>query len=176
MASLWLGSPLIYRNAPCGATENRRRTPQRFVCPVVAKTTSAEAAVVRRSANYQPSHWDQNCIHLLQNEYAMQSNFQERAKLLKEDVRKTLHETEGPLKQLELIDTLQRLGVSHHFDHGIENILKEIYAASLENERMSKKTEDLHTTALQFRLLRQHGFNVSEVLYERDGSFREVGA
>ncbi|XP_010528838.1 PREDICTED: tricyclene synthase, chloroplastic-like [Tarenaya hassleriana] len=165
MASLCLGSPLIYRNAPLRTMTKRPRAAPRFACPVVAKTTSAEAVVVRRSGNYRPSLWDENYIHSLENKYAKQNEIQERAKLLKEDVRKMLYETEGPLKQLELIDAVQRLGLSHHFDHEIKSILMEIHAKRQGNNGMSKKTEDLYSIALEFRLLRQHGFSVSQDVF-----------
>ncbi|XP_010539020.1 PREDICTED: tricyclene synthase, chloroplastic-like [Tarenaya hassleriana] len=169
MASHSFGSPLICRNGPLGSMQNQKRrlTPPRLApCPVVAETVSAEDGVVRRSGNYRPSLWDENYIHSLGNKYAKQSEVQERAKLLKEDVRKMLNEIEGPVKQLELIDTLQRLGLSHHFHHEIKSILMEIYTVRQENDRISRKIEDLHAIALEFRLLRQHGFSVSQDVFD----------
>ncbi|XP_010528837.1 PREDICTED: 1,8-cineole synthase 1, chloroplastic-like isoform X2 [Tarenaya hassleriana] len=165
MASLGLGGPLIYGNAPLGSMQNRRRrTPPRLACHVAGKTTSAEAVVVRRSGNYRPSVWDENYIHSLENKYA--SQFQDRAKLLEEHVRNMLDGTEGSLKQLELIDTLQRLGLSHHFGREIKSILQKIYTGRQENDTRTPKTEDLHAIALEFRLLRQHGFTVSQDVFD----------
>lgn len=77
---------------------------------------------------------------------------------LKEKVRKVLDETTTPLEQLELVDKLQRLGVSYHFESKIHKILTDFYHNSL---RECGK-ENLHATALKFRLLREHGFNVTE--------------
>lgn len=82
----------------------------------------------------------------------------DREYFLKEKVRKVLDETTTPLEQLELVDKLQRLGVSYHFESKIDNILTDFYH---NNVRECGK-EDLHATALKFRLLREHGFNVSE--------------
>lgn len=45
----------------------------------------------------------------------------EKAKLLKEEVRETLVKTQGSLEQLEMIDSLQRLGISYHYKHEIHD-------------------------------------------------------
>lgn len=79
--------------------------------------------------------------------------------MLKEEVRKTLDEVEGSIEQLEMIDSLQRLGISYHYKHEIHDILKNIYDQRGEIERES---QDLHATSLEFFLLRQHGFDVSQ--------------
>ncbi|CAK9157540.1 unnamed protein product [Ilex paraguariensis] len=65
-----------------------------------------------------------------------------------------------PLDQLELIDNLQRLGVSYHFEDEIKRILENIYS----NNKWQK--EDLYAAALRFRLLRQHGYDVPQVVGE----------
>lgn len=84
--------------------------------------------------------------------------------LLKETVRKMLdHERSTHLDQLELIDDLQKLGVSYHFEQEIDNMLTFTYHKLDKSNFMEYDMEyDLHANALKFRLLRQHGFNVSE--------------
>ncbi|XP_010550150.1 PREDICTED: 1,8-cineole synthase 1, chloroplastic-like [Tarenaya hassleriana] len=166
MASLWLGSPLIYRNTLPNSMQKQRRTPRRLACHVVAETGPAEAVVVRRSGNYRPSLWDENYIQSLENKYAKESKVQVKANLLKQEVKKRLDETEGPLQQLELIDTLQRLGLSYHFDNEITTILTKIHEGRTNNAVTSHKIEDLNATALEFRLLRQHGFFVSQDVFD----------
>lgn len=59
--------------------------------------------------------------------------------------------------QLRMIDVLQRLGVSYHFNNEIRNILGNVH----NNIDTLKGKKNLYATALAFRLLRQHGFNVS---------------
>ena len=59
-------------------------------------------------------------------------------------------------QSLDLIDAIQRLGVAYHFETEIEEALQHIY-----NNRIDMEDEDLYNTALGFRLLRQHGYNVS---------------
>lgn len=59
------------------------------------------------------------------------------------------------LDQLELIDNLQRLGLAYHFEDQIQNAL---LTMSTKSQTIEK---DLYTIALEFRIFRQHGFNVS---------------
>ncbi|KAE8681046.1 Delta-cadinene synthase isozyme A [Hibiscus syriacus] len=51
---------------------------------------------------------------------------------------------------------VQRLGVAYHFQKEIEDILHIIHEHGVEDN----KSHDLYTTAVRFRLLREHGFNV----------------
>ncbi|XVE95329.1 hypothetical protein REPUB_Repub02eG0087400 [Reevesia pubescens] len=75
---------------------------------------------------------------------------------LKEEVRKMLvAPTANSNQKLPLIDAVQRLGVFYHFEKEIEDTLETIYHDSNDVEN------DLYTTSLRFRLLREHGFNVS---------------
>ncbi|KAK8532167.1 hypothetical protein V6N12_053613 [Hibiscus sabdariffa] len=77
---------------------------------------------------------------------------------LKEQVRKMIVEPIGDLNQkLPWIDAVQRLGVSYHFEKEIEDELEKIYHDMKTNDVET----DLYTTALRFRLLREHGYRVS---------------
>lgn len=56
-----------------------------------------------------------------------------------------------------LIDTLERLGLAYHFETEIETKLQQIY-----NDNHDRVEDyDVFTTALRFRLLRQHHYHVS---------------
>ncbi|KAJ0714581.1 putative R-linalool synthase [Helianthus annuus] len=63
----------------------------------------------------------------------------------------------SPLSTLELIDDLQRLGISYHFEDEIRNLLDEIYNNYFKTHD-KWNTMDLNLKALGFRLLRQHGY------------------
>lgn len=84
--------------------------------------------------------------------------YKKRAEQLKEEVMSMIYNVRKPLDQLELIDTLQRLGLAYHFDSEIEKILHTFYI----NSDDSWKKGNLHATSLEFRLLRQYGYNVSQ--------------
>ena len=92
-----------------------------------------------------------------------------RREVLKGEVKKMLDQEAEPLSQMELIDTLQRLGVSYHFEEKIHSILCRIHSRDRINDTPDQQV--LSVRALEFRLLRQHGFYVSQgALYIQDES------
>ncbi|KAM7506355.1 hypothetical protein LguiB_005259 [Lonicera macranthoides] len=72
-----------------------------------------------------------------------------------------------------LINTLERLGVSYHFDKEIEKVLDQIHPNSV-----FEADYDLCAVALHFRIFRQHGYNISCDVFNRfkdsNGKFREA--
>lgn len=66
------------------------------------------------------------------------------------------------LQELNLIDAIQRLGVSYHFEKEIADALIRIHNTYSDKEDDS---DDLHTISLRFRLLRQEGYNASPSKY-----------
>ncbi|XP_022897602.1 terpene synthase 10-like [Olea europaea var. sylvestris] len=116
----------------------------------ITNTRPCSQVVIRRSGNYKPSG----------ERYATRSSG------LKMQVKMMLDKTVEPLDQLELIENLQRLGISYHFENEIKQILSVINKKYSKNDQQSK-IEDLYATALEFRLLRQHGFKVSEGIFDR---------
>uniref|UniRef100_J3LNZ2 Terpene synthase N-terminal domain-containing protein n=1 Tax=Oryza brachyantha TaxID=4533 RepID=J3LNZ2_ORYBR len=60
-----------------------------------------------------------------------------------------------------LVDTLERLGLDGHFRQDIGAALGRLCREVADSAASDK--DDLHTVALQFRLLRQHGLRVSAV-------------
>ena len=72
-----------------------------------------------------------------------------------------LHKVVDPLGQLELIDILQRLGISYHFEGEIKRILEGLNNnIDHGSDTDTLKTKNLYATALKFRFLRQHGYIV----------------
>ncbi|CAL5356703.1 unnamed protein product [Camellia sinensis] len=119
--------------------------------------------IIRRSANYQPPIWDYDYVQSLNSKYVGDA-YEKRAAKLKEDVKIILEKVadEDPLDALEMVDDLQRLGVFYHFKDEIERALERIY-----NMNDKCNNEDLHATALKFRLLRQHGYNVPQDVFKK---------
>ncbi|KAM7525537.1 hypothetical protein LguiA_015439 [Lonicera macranthoides] len=114
--------------------------------------------VARRSANYKPSSWSDDFLQSLTSIYGG-GKYKERAKILKEEVIKImLKEGRDVVSQLEIIDVVQRLGISYHFEDEIDGMLKGIY--EYHKEKKYKERNHLYVAALQFRLLREHGFFV----------------
>ncbi|QHN97115.1 Myrcene synthase [Arachis hypogaea] len=117
-------------------------------------------ATERGFGDLQPSIWKYEYIQSLRSEYKEESYIKKR-EVLKEEVRMMLCEVENHVHQLELIDILQRLGVAYHFKDEIKSILDNIYNMEIFN---TKKI--LYATALQFRLLRQHGYDISADVFD----------
>ncbi|XP_028789719.1 myrcene synthase, chloroplastic-like [Neltuma alba] len=69
---------------------------------------------------------------------------------------------ENAMDQLDLIDILQRFGVDHHFGLEIRNIIEKIY----KNKDQLKRNNNLYAMARDFRILRQHGYDVSPEVFK----------
>ncbi|THG20526.1 hypothetical protein TEA_027983 [Camellia sinensis var. sinensis] len=65
-----------------------------------------------------------------------------------------------PVALLGLVDIIQRLGLGNSFDKDIKRALLRII--SVQEKSNDRKEMNLHATALSFRLLRQHGYQVSQ--------------
>ncbi|KAI9186018.1 hypothetical protein LWI28_013050 [Acer negundo] len=111
--------------------------------PVQCFSTKLESdkTVVRRSGNYQLTIWDDDYLQSLSSVYT-EEVYTKRAELLKEKVRDMIGNVSEPLDQLELIDTLQRLGLAYHFETEIKKTLQNVYNSS--DDRW--KNENLHAT------------------------------
>ncbi|XP_057488927.1 (-)-alpha-terpineol synthase-like isoform X4 [Actinidia eriantha] len=116
----------------------------------------------RRSAFYQPSIWDYNYVQSLNSKY-VGDMYVKCAAMLKEDVKRMLDKAVDPLDGLGIIDDLQRLGVFYHFEDEINRILESTYNHINEGWNTD---EDLQATSLKFRLLRQHGYTISEDVFK----------
>nr|GME01175.1 (-)-alpha-terpineol synthase-like [Ipomoea batatas] len=126
----------------------------------------------RRSGNYKPSIWDDDYVQSRTAIYT-EKEFSKRAAELKEGVRKMVDEKMDPLEKLELVDLLQRLGISYHFEDEIQQVLEHMYTSFGCNG-----DQDLYATALQFRLLRQHGYKVPQEVFcgfmDDQGNFKRI--
>ncbi|KAK4361001.1 hypothetical protein RND71_019953 [Anisodus tanguticus] len=83
------------------------------------------------------------------------------------------------LEQLELIDNLLRLGIYYHFEEEIDRVLKQIYVNyNKRDHHDGQKNEELYATALEFRLLRQHGYHASQEIFHNfmneEGKFKTI--
>jgi beta-farnesene synthase len=78
----------------------------------------------------------------------------ERAEVLKEEVRKMLKAANEVKNILELIITLQRLGLDNHYENEINGLLSFVYNSGYDDK-------DLNLVSLRFYLLRKHGYYVS---------------
>nr|CAD1822486.1 unnamed protein product [Ananas comosus var. bracteatus] len=116
-------------------------------------------AVLRRSADYKPSIWGNNYIQSLS---CVEERDAKRLDELKEEVAHMINEETVVVDdKLELIDAIQQLGIGYHFEKEIKHALDSIFS-KLDDIRMETK-DNAYIIALLFRLLRGHGFIVSQV-------------
>ncbi|KAK6156766.1 hypothetical protein DH2020_011014 [Rehmannia glutinosa] len=125
-----------------------------FQCKAL-QTIDQIIPTTRRSGNYKPPLWDFDFIQSLSSEYK-EERYLIRASELMVQVKLMLEGEMEVVQHLEFIDDLQKLGISYHFEDKIKHILNHIYHDCKNSER------DLYSTALQFRLMRQHGFSISQ--------------
>ncbi|KAI7992762.1 hypothetical protein LOK49_LG12G02338 [Camellia lanceoleosa] len=135
----------------------------------ISLNQTCDQTIVRRTANYKPPIWDYDSLQSLNSKY-VGDIYVKGAEKLKEEVKRMLAEVVDPLGGLEMIDDLQRLGVFYHFEDEIKRVLDNIRNDDKWNN------EDLHSTALQFRLLRQH-YNIPQEVFntfrDKFGNFKK---
>ncbi|MBA0625340.1 hypothetical protein Godav_010547 [Gossypium davidsonii] len=109
---------------------------------------------MRPKADFQPSIWGDLFFTCPDND--IDAETKQRHQQLEGGVRKMIvAPMANSTQKLTFIDSVQRLGVSYRFTKEIEDELESIY------HNNNNAENDLYTTSLRFRLLREHGFNVS---------------
>ncbi|XP_062162911.1 (-)-germacrene D synthase-like [Alnus glutinosa] len=133
------------------------------VSAVVAEPSqNAMPETNRRSANFCPSILgDHFLIYAFDQFLETDEKIKQQVQELKEKVRTMLiTPSENPSQKLNLIDAVQRLGVSYHFENEIQEILQHSHK-TLHDLNDHENNDDLYTIDLQFRLLRQQGYYIS---------------
>ncbi|KAK3034685.1 hypothetical protein RJ639_032446 [Escallonia herrerae] len=97
------------------------------------------------------SGFELSCFQVLET-------YAKEIEVLEEKVRSTILAVAGrnQVEKMCLIDVIQRLGISNHFEKEIVEQLQQVFIGEL-----ADTDYDLYTVALHFRLCRQHGYNVS---------------
>ncbi|KAJ0052968.1 hypothetical protein Pint_02108 [Pistacia integerrima] len=124
-------------------------------CSVTATTQTSTAPHPRRSANYQPTIWNYNFLQALRIDN-LDEECENRAKKLEEE----------------------RLGLGYRFQKDIKRALDRINMCWEEYDDDDAKEENkLHSAALRFRLLRQHGYHISQDIFkifvDKEGHYME---
>ena len=79
---------------------------------------------------------------------------EERRDVLVSEAKKALTGTHDPMAEMKLIDAVQRLGISYHFQDEIHASLQKLKSVEFDSE-------SLYQISLQFWLLRQERYYVS---------------
>ncbi|CAL1378131.1 unnamed protein product [Linum trigynum] len=122
--------------------------------------------VSRPLANFSPSVWGSRFASLASSPTEMEF-YRRQVEQAKAKVGKML--AAASAADVELINLLERLGVSYHFQAQIEDQLRLILQQSLSDA--TERDGDLYSVSLAFRVLRQHGYRVPCDVF---GKFKDV--
>ncbi|XP_011623138.1 (-)-alpha-terpineol synthase isoform X2 [Amborella trichopoda] len=166
--------PLIHTTMSWLRTQTSLKTiqsgyPQLLRCFMSSESSATEIA--RRTANFMPTIWDPDRIQSIRSDFK-EEEYISRTEALKKQFKALLRRKTEPIAPLELIDSIQRLGVGYHFEQDIKVALDTIYSNA---DIQQSWSDDLYATSLAFRLLRQHGYRMSSDVFcrfmDEKGSF-----
>nr|GEV84338.1 (E)-beta-ocimene synthase, chloroplastic-like [Tanacetum cinerariifolium] len=141
----------------------QHRRQQRFIqCVSKTQVSQADSHIV-----YQPTIWTDDYIELLDANILI--NY-ERVKELEQKVRLLLNSdyengSLGVLQVLEHINDIERLGLGYRFKNDITRALSTITDRNI--VEIEGKEDNVFAASLRFRLLRQHGYDVSQDFVRR---------
>ncbi|KAK8521190.1 hypothetical protein V6N12_005101 [Hibiscus sabdariffa] len=146
-------------------------------CSAALSTDSAKAAPLlqansnqqetgRPLGNFAPDIWGDRFLTLPFDDSEFES-CSEQVQVLKAKVKDMLvASASDPIPNMQLIHTLCRLGVSHHFQNEIEKQLAHHFV-TLSEIIDDDKDHDLHTIAVIFQVFRLHGYNMSSGVFNK---------
>ncbi|CAL9774242.1 unnamed protein product, partial [Musa acuminata subsp. burmannicoides] len=91
-----------------------------------------DEVVIRKSVSYHPTVWGDYFILQAQSSPSTQecdARMQERAAELMEQVRSMFKDTTDILQTMDLVDSIQLLGLSYHFEKEISEALNRVHDA-----------------------------------------------
>ncbi|XP_064974028.1 alpha-humulene synthase-like [Musa acuminata AAA Group] len=114
--------------------------------------------MVRKSVSYRPNVWGDYFIQHGQSvtptSEECETTIKERVAELKEQIRSMSKDPTDILQTMNLVDSIQLLGLDYCFEKEISEALNHIYDAHIDDH-------GLYDPALRFGLLRQQGYYVS---------------
>ncbi|KAJ1267461.1 hypothetical protein BS78_07G057900 [Paspalum vaginatum] len=129
---------------------------------------SNKAKELRKATTFHPSVWGDFFLTYQLPIAPQQTYMKERAEVLREDVRKILKSSIELPKTLNLIITLQRLGLDYYYENEIDELLHDVYNSDYDNK-------DINLVSLLFYLLRKNNYDVPSDVFlnfkTKDGNF-----
>ncbi|XP_076891646.1 (E)-beta-ocimene synthase, chloroplastic-like [Bidens hawaiensis] len=121
---------------------------------------------------YQPTILSHEHIQLLDDNFPIM--WEEKVRELEKKVMASLSDkfknvsNFNTLELLEHIDDIERLGLGYRFQNHIQTLLDHVItSANGNNVELEEKECSLHEESLRFRIIRQHGYNVSQDFLRR---------
>ncbi|XP_065879542.1 alpha-farnesene synthase-like [Euphorbia lathyris] len=122
----------------------------------------------RRTANYKPNIWKHDFLLTLSSSFH-EDKYRREVERLKEEVQDLFSETVDLRAKLELVDSIRKLGIGSYFGDEVKIALDTVMASFDLN-----MGGNLYITALSFRLLRLHGYDVSQGSCSVEGSGSQI--
>nr|QEY10185.1 terpene synthase 1 [Scutellaria barbata] len=120
----------------------------------------------------KPTVWPGKLLSAICSHQQLPEKYEEDIEALKKEAKSMLLEAAKPSKVVVLVDIIERLGLAYHFETEIQDKLSQVYHCEEDEDY------DLFTTALRFRLLRQHQFHVScddfDKFVDKNNKFKET--
>ncbi|CAI0465206.1 unnamed protein product [Linum tenue] len=132
----------------------------------------------RPTADFHPSPWgDFFATHNFASDHVLKE-WKEGIEVLKPYVVRMLSATAGEdAERLKLVDVVERLGIGYLFEGEMQQILQQVYETHDSTDDLNNDNMNLHDVALRFRLLREHGYDVSSDIFNEfkteKGEFKE---
>nr|WBW04458.1 terpene synthase [Ficus pandurata] len=125
--------------------------------------TKAAPKPISRTAEFHPTIWGDHFLQYTSECLEVDDNIEKQVRKMEEQVKTMFADAApNPSETLQLIDTIQRLGLAYHFENEISEKLREIKKISLD-----VFNNDLYNISLWFRLLRQEGYNISTGIFQK---------
>ncbi|CAN6180495.1 unnamed protein product [Urochloa humidicola] len=121
----------------------------------------------RKPRPYTPSIWGDFFLKHQPCTPSQLLSMKESARIKQEKVRQIILDTGASSeldRKLELVDTLQRIGVDYHYKREIDELLRDIHGTQHEEEEEGCD-DKLYVVSLRFYLLRKHGYNISSDVF-----------
>uniref|UniRef100_K4A961 Terpene synthase n=1 Tax=Setaria italica TaxID=4555 RepID=K4A961_SETIT len=135
-------------------------------------TTCDPVVVVehRKPQPYTPSPWGDFFLSHQPCTPSQLLSMKERARVKEEEVKQIVRDTFASSSdmalKLELVDTLQRIGVGYHYGEEIDDLLRAVHRdVQALHQEGGCDDDGLYVTSLRFYLLRKHGYRVSSDVF-----------
>ncbi|OEL12616.1 (E)-beta-farnesene synthase [Dichanthelium oligosanthes] len=124
----------------------------------------------RKPWPYTPSPWGDFFLSHQPCTPSQLLSMKERARVKEEEARQIVRDTFASSSsdqlalKLELVDTLQRIGVGYRYGEEIDELLRAVHRGT-EHQEGCRDDDELYVTSLRFYLLRKHSYSVSSDVF-----------
>ncbi|OEL15827.1 (E)-beta-farnesene synthase [Dichanthelium oligosanthes] len=130
-------------------------------------SSKQEDLQLRKPRPYTPSIWRDFFLKHQPCTPSQLLSMKESARIKQEEVRQIILDTCSAsssqlARKLELVDTLQRIGVGYHYRKEIDELLRDVHDTQRPEEACD---DELYVSSLRFYLLRKHGYTVSSDVF-----------